>query len=105
MERHLGEAEVLARALGDERRLGLALVGMVMPRMNMGDLDEAQRSQLGRFDEAIAQADVAVRIAEAADHRFSLCFILLDLGLSHLGRGDVPRAIRVLERCLDLCRT
>jgi tetratricopeptide (TPR) repeat protein len=62
-------------------------------------------SQLGRFDEAIAHAEVAVRIAEAADHRFSLCFGLLDLGFSHLGRGDVLRATRVLERCLDLCRT
>jgi len=181
MEHHLREAEALARALGDQRRLALALGGMVMPRMNMGDWDEAQRSgrealaiaealgdrpiemrttyllgmvhdakgefseaatllerivpllegdllyerfgdtsivsvgsrvylcdvlsQLGRFDEAIAHADMAVMIAEAADHHFSLCFILSDLGSSHLGRGDVPRATRVLERCLDLCRT
>jgi class 3 adenylate cyclase/tetratricopeptide (TPR) repeat protein len=181
MERHLREAEALARALGDQRRLGLALGGLVMPRVNTGDWDEAQRSgrealaiaealgnrpmemrttyllcmvhdvrgefsqaaallerivpllegdllyerfgdasilsvgsrvylcdvlsQLGRFDEAIAHAEVAVRIAEAADHHFSLCFILLDLGFSQLGRGDVPRATRVLERCLDRCRT
>jgi class 3 adenylate cyclase/tetratricopeptide (TPR) repeat protein len=180
-ERHLREAETLARGLSDQRRLGLALVGLVMPRMNEGDWDEAQRcgrealaigealgdrgmqmrttynlsmihdvkgefsqaaalleqivpllegdllyarlgdisivsvgsrvylcdvlSQLGRFDEAIAHAEVAVRIAEAADHPFSLCFSLHDLGFSHLGRGDVPRATRVLERCLDLCRT
>jgi tetratricopeptide (TPR) repeat protein len=30
---------------------------------------------------------------------------LFDLGLAHLRRGDLPRATRVLERCLDLCRT
>jgi tetratricopeptide (TPR) repeat protein len=30
---------------------------------------------------------------------------LLYLGLAHLRRGDLPRATRVLERCLDLCRT
>ena len=181
MERHLRDAEALARALGDQRRLALALGGMVMPRMNTGDWDGAQRfgrealaiaealgdrpiamrttyllgmvhdvrgefseaatilerivpllegdllyerfgdtsivsvgsrtylcdvlSQLGRFDEAIAHAKLAVRIAEAADHHFSLCFILSDLGFSHLGRGDVPGATRVLERCVDLCRT
>ena len=27
------------------------------------------------------------------------------LGVAHLRRGDLPRATRVLERCLDLCRT
>jgi tetratricopeptide (TPR) repeat protein len=30
---------------------------------------------------------------------------LLYLGLAHLRRADLPRATRVLERCLDLCRT
>ena len=62
-------------------------------------------SQLGRFDEAIGHAEAAVRIAEAADHPFTLYFALSDLGRAHLRRGDLPRAIRVLERCLDLCRS
>jgi class 3 adenylate cyclase/tetratricopeptide (TPR) repeat protein len=62
-------------------------------------------SQLGRFDEAIGHVEAAVRIAEAADHPYSLYFGLSSLGLVHLRRGDLPRAIRVLERGLDLCRT
>jgi tetratricopeptide (TPR) repeat protein len=62
-------------------------------------------SQLGRFDEAIGHAEAAVRIAQAADHSFTLYFALFDLGRAHLRRGDLPRAIRLLERGLDLCRT
>jgi tetratricopeptide (TPR) repeat protein len=62
-------------------------------------------SQLGRFDEAIGHAEAAVQIAEAADHSYTLHFGLFGLGLAHLQRGDLPRATRVLERGLDLCRT
>jgi tetratricopeptide (TPR) repeat protein len=62
-------------------------------------------SQLGRFDEAIGHAEAAVQIAEAADHPFTLYQGLIDLGRAHLRRGDLPRATRVLERGLDLCRT
>jgi tetratricopeptide (TPR) repeat protein len=62
-------------------------------------------AQLGRFDEAIGYAEAAVQIAEAADHPYTLYFGLFDLGRAHLRRGDLPRATRVLERGLDLCRT
>ena len=62
-------------------------------------------SELGRFDEAIGHAEAAVQIAEAADHPFTLSRGLFDLGRAHLRRGDLPRATRVLERALDLCRT
>src|SRR4029450_4496561 len=62
-------------------------------------------SDLGRFDEAIGHAEAALRTAEAADHPWTLYRGLFDLGLVHLRRGDLPRATRILERGLDLCRT
>src|SRR4030095_13958421 len=62
-------------------------------------------SDPGRFDEAIGHAEPALRTAEAADHPWTLYRGLFDLGLVHLRRGDLPRATRVLERGLDLCRT
>jgi len=62
-------------------------------------------SQLGWFDEAIAQAEAAVSIAETADHAYTLHFGLIPLGLAYFRRGELPRAIRVLERALNVCRT
>src|SRR5262249_29253539 len=62
-------------------------------------------SELGRFDEAIRHAEAAVKIAEEADHPFTLAFTLHYLGLTLMRRGDLPRATRALERSLDLCRT
>jgi class 3 adenylate cyclase/tetratricopeptide (TPR) repeat protein len=62
-------------------------------------------SELGRSDEAIGHAEAAVQIAEAADHPFTLFDALFGLGLAHVRRGDLPRATRALERCLDVCRT
>jgi tetratricopeptide (TPR) repeat protein len=62
-------------------------------------------SELGRFDEAIRHGEAAVRIAEEANHPFTLYRGLFDLGLAHLRRGHFPAAIRILERGLDLSRT
>jgi tetratricopeptide (TPR) repeat protein len=62
-------------------------------------------SELGRSDEAIGHAEIAVRIAEAADHPFTLYQGLFALGRAHLRRGDLLGATRALERCLNLCRT
>jgi len=82
-------------------RLGQAAFPSVLTRSYLADV----LSQLGRFDEAIAHAEEAVRIAEVIAHPFSLSFGLFDLGLAHFRRGETPRAIAVLEQCLDVCRT
>jgi tetratricopeptide (TPR) repeat protein len=180
MGEHLHAAEVLARTLGDQHRLGRIATFMVVQCLGTGDYGEAVRfgqealsigrtlgdrsievvatsilgmalvaggefsdaatllernvalegdlrserfgapviqsalsganladalSELGRFDEAIGHAEVAVQIAEAADHPFTLFWGLFDLGRALLRRGDLPRATPALERGLDLCRT
>jgi tetratricopeptide (TPR) repeat protein len=62
-------------------------------------------SELGRFDEAVARADEAERIAEeAGQHRYSLSFAWNALGLAHSRRGDLARGAQVLERCVEFCR-
>jgi tetratricopeptide (TPR) repeat protein len=59
---------------------------------------------LGQFDEAIGHAEAAVRIAEEADHPWTLYWGSLFLGWVHLHRGDFPRAAGALERSLHLGR-
>ena len=55
---------------------------------------------LGRFADALATAEEALAIAEAADHPLSIVNACLGLGLVHLERGDVATAILTLERNL-----
>ena len=99
-------ASLLARNValeGDLRyeRFGAPAIQSALSGAHLADV----HSQLGRFDEAIGHGDIALRIAEEADHPFTLFWALFTLGLAHFRRGDLPRAIRTLERCLDICRT
>jgi class 3 adenylate cyclase/tetratricopeptide (TPR) repeat protein len=60
--------------------------------------------ELGRFDEAIEHAQEAIRIAERANHASSLVSAHMGLGRAHLRRGDLERAMPVLERGVELAR-
>ena len=61
-------------------------------------------SNLGRFVEANSHAQQALRIAEGADHPFTLAEALAGVGSVALAQGDLDRAIRALERARFLIR-
>jgi predicted ATPase/class 3 adenylate cyclase len=61
-------------------------------------------AELGAFAEGAARGEEAARIAESADHPFSLTQAYLGLGGLYLHKGDLPKAIPVLERSLGLCQ-
>ena len=56
----------------------------------------------GRFTEGIAHAEEAIRLAERANHPFTLAETLSALGGVYLVRGDLDQAIRAGERGLSL---
>jgi len=62
-------------------------------------------AELGSFAEGIACGEEAVRIAEAVDHPFSRVQAYWGIGQLYLSKGDLPKAIFVLERGLELCQT
>ena len=61
-------------------------------------------ADLGRFGEARAHAEVAVRLAEADGHPFLLIAACVRLGEVCFALGDVPAAIRCFERAFGLSR-
>jgi class 3 adenylate cyclase/tetratricopeptide (TPR) repeat protein len=61
-------------------------------------------AEVGEFPEGIACGEEGVRIAEAADHPFSMIRAYVGVGLLYLRKGDLHRAIPVLERGLRLCQ-
>ncbi|MBI3325760.1 MAG: AAA family ATPase [Nitrospinae bacterium] len=178
---YLREAERLAEALGDQRRLGQALIYMTIGFWQMGDqeraLETGQRmlllandlddfslqimanyslgrvhsalgnyhqavelfrknmpllkgdlsrerfgltglasvsssaflseplAELGEFAEGITYGEEAIRIAEAVDHPFSRVAAYWGIGHLYLYKGDLLKAISLLERGLELCQT
>jgi tetratricopeptide (TPR) repeat protein len=58
-------------------------------------------AELGDFAEGAAVGEEALRIAEAAEHPFSVGYAHLGLGVLFLRQGDLRRALRSFERALS----
>ena len=83
-----------------QERFGLAgLASVVSRRLLVVSLAEC-----GAFAEGRALAEEGVRIAEAADHPYSRVMAYWGMGFRALRQGDLPQALPVLERALDLAQ-
>ena len=61
-------------------------------------------TELGAFAEAIALGEEAVQIVEAVNNRAMLVNVGRSAPVPYLRKGDLPRAILLLERGLEVCR-
>ena len=59
-------------------------------------------AELGEFAEGVALGEEGIRLAEAADHPFSLGQATINLGVLYVRKGDLPLATAVLERGLGV---
>jgi tetratricopeptide (TPR) repeat protein len=92
----------VASLTGDliHERFGMTGLPAVMARtMSVSCL-----ADLGAFDEGAMRGEEAVRMAEALDHPFSLTQAYFAFGSLYLRKGDLSKAIPVLERGLGLCQ-
>ncbi len=62
-------------------------------------------AELGEFTDGLAVGQENARIAEAAEHPYSIVFSRFGLGALHLRQGDLPGAVAELESGLALCRS
>jgi class 3 adenylate cyclase/tetratricopeptide (TPR) repeat protein len=92
----------VASLTGDlvRERLGQAALPAVYSRTLLA----SSLAELGEFSEGTARAHEAIQIAEALDHPFSLGLAFHGAGRLHLSKGNVQKAIAVLERGYDVCR-
>jgi class 3 adenylate cyclase/tetratricopeptide (TPR) repeat protein len=82
-------------------RFGLSFLASVGSRSQLVWL----LSDRGEFTEAAIHGDEVVRIAEVANHPFSLNTAYLAVGYLHLNKGAINNSIAVLEHSLEICRS
>jgi tetratricopeptide (TPR) repeat protein len=61
-------------------------------------------AELGTFPEGRALGEEGLRIAEALASPVSVMYAAWGIGLLALRQGDLPRALPLLERTVDICR-
>jgi class 3 adenylate cyclase/tetratricopeptide (TPR) repeat protein len=62
-------------------------------------------AELGEFDDGLTIGQENIRMAEAAEHPYSIVFSRFGLGALHLRQGDLARAVAELESALARCRS
>jgi tetratricopeptide (TPR) repeat protein len=62
-------------------------------------------AEVGRFGAGERWAESGIQTAEEADHAASLIHMLCSLGVLNLIKGDLERAIAVLERSFNICQS
>jgi len=82
------------------QRFGAVMLPTVRSRANL----TLCHAELGTFAEGRALGEAGLRIAEAVAHPASLMVASSELGLLCLRQGDLPRALPLLERAVDLCQ-
>jgi tetratricopeptide (TPR) repeat protein len=82
-------------------RFGQVTLPAVSSRAFLGEC----YAELGTFAEGRARGVEGLRIAEAVDHPASLMMASWGIGWVALRQGDLPRAVPLLERALDICQT
>jgi len=94
--------KVLQLLEGDLRRERFGLPGFpaVMARCYLTLIF----ADLGRFEEGIAHAQEAIRLAEALDHPYSLTFGCWVLAYLQITRGELRDAVGLLERGVAVSR-
>jgi class 3 adenylate cyclase/tetratricopeptide (TPR) repeat protein len=88
---HLQEAEVLARSLGDQHRLGRIVTSMIYPRRATGD-----------YDAALKSGQEALAIARTLGDRSIEVVATTLLGNTHNVRGEHSEAAKMFERNIGL---
>jgi class 3 adenylate cyclase/tetratricopeptide (TPR) repeat protein len=91
--------ETLRDGPGNER-FGLVVLPAFMARTTLVHA----LAERGQFDEGDAQAEEAMRIAEAAAHPLSILWGCIEHAYLKTVRGDLSRAVPLLERALAECR-
>jgi class 3 adenylate cyclase/tetratricopeptide (TPR) repeat protein len=77
-----------------QEQFGWAALPAVISRAYLG----ACLAEIGEFADGIRLGEDAIRIAEAANHPFSLGQALLNLGVLYVRKGDLRLACALLER-------
>jgi tetratricopeptide (TPR) repeat protein len=61
-------------------------------------------ADVGAFAEGLAIAEDALRLAKADGHPYTLVLAYAGVGYLYLGKGEVHKAIPLLDQSLELCR-